>query len=244
MQHKNILITRPGLAGKKLCQTLESVGVKTVYFPTLLIESVKIDLTSSTNLLKIANIIIFISASAVHYAYEAGLLNNLGKAEIAVIGEATAAALKKLDIKVDICPHEFNSEGLLRHDLLQSVCAKKIVIIRGQGGREFLANALKEQGATVDYLEVYKREKPDMKVTKMILDSIDIILMTSQEAFLNLLLMTPSSLKSLLMTKEFLVSSQSLKEYVEHQGFKVRMPLLKSAALFDILNWFKFVGRY
>lgn len=238
MQNKKVLITRPGLAGKKLCEALEAIGVKTIYFPTLLIKPIEIDCHVSRDLISTADVVIFISASAVHYAYDAGLLNNLGYAEIAVIGEATAAALKKSGIKINIFPQEFNSEGLLLQDSLQNVKSKKIVIIRGQGGRDLLENTLKERGAMVNYLEVYKREKPDSEITKTILDSVEIILITSQEAFKNLLLMTPSSLKSLLMTKEMLVSSPSLKECVERQGFKIHAPLLKSAALSDIVNWF------
>src|SRR3989338_8184394 len=126
MKNKKVLITRPGLAGRKLCKALESIGVKAVYFPTLLIKSVDINFDVSSDLLKKANLVIFISDSAVHYAHDACLLHDLGHAKIAVIGEATAASLKKVGIKIDVCPDEFNSEGLLLHVFLQNVGNKKI----------------------------------------------------------------------------------------------------------------------
>ena len=37
----------------------------------------------------------------------------------------------------------------------------RVLIMRGEGGREFLAERLRGQGVTVDYLELYRRRLPD-----------------------------------------------------------------------------------
>lgn len=37
----------------------------------------------------------------------------------------------------------------------------KVLIMRGEGGREFLAERLRGQGVQVDYLPLYRRRAPD-----------------------------------------------------------------------------------
>ena len=49
------------------------------------------------------------------------------------------------------------SEDMLSLPQLLNVNELKIAIVRGLGGREFLANTLRSRGAEVDYFEVYRR---------------------------------------------------------------------------------------
>jgi uroporphyrinogen-III synthase len=46
---------------------------------------------------------------------------------------------------------------LLLHPALQSVADEKILIVRGVGGRGYLADELRRRGAKVDFCEVYQR---------------------------------------------------------------------------------------
>ena len=73
------------------------------------------------------------------------------------VGEGTAALLKAWDIAA-FYPAQAGSEGLLALPALTEVTGMKVLIVRGQGGRELLAETLRERGASVEYLETYKRE--------------------------------------------------------------------------------------
>jgi uroporphyrinogen-III synthase len=71
------------------------------------------------------------------------------------VGPATALKLKLAGI-VSLVPEPASSEGLLRlPELVGSIGA--VLIVRGVGGRELLKETLIDRGATVTYLEVYRR---------------------------------------------------------------------------------------
>ncbi len=102
--------------------------------------------------------IIFISANAVQLG--ASLLGELDSdgARVAAVGAATAAALEATGRGVDLVPaREFSSAGLLAAAPLQSVVGQRMLIVRGRGGQETLADNLRQRGATVDYFECYER---------------------------------------------------------------------------------------
>lgn len=109
--------------------------------------------------------VIFISANAVHYGM--ALIEQywpqrpIGVQWLA-IGNATAKALEGFDIDVVAGEGAMNSEALLSLDTLQaSERLTRVLIMRGVGGREHLADVLSQRGARVDYCELYQRTVPD-----------------------------------------------------------------------------------
>jgi len=69
------------------------------------------------------------------------------------------------------------------------VAGKLIVIVRGQGGREYLANTLRQRGAEVRYLEVYQRLGPEpehLASLRQVLQQPAILVVTSGEALAKL----------------------------------------------------------
>lgn len=62
------------------------------------------------------------------------------------------------------CPSEGDdSEALLalpELDQALRVANPRVLIMRGEGGRELIADTLRQRGATVDYLELYRRVRP------------------------------------------------------------------------------------
>ncbi|MGE8097821.1 uroporphyrinogen-III synthase [Pseudomonas fluorescens] len=79
------------------------------------------------------------------------------------VGAATAQILKDHGLDVSFPVEGDDSEALLELTPLREAIARpdaRVLIMRGEGGRELLAERLREQGASVDYLELYRRGLP------------------------------------------------------------------------------------
>jgi uroporphyrinogen III methyltransferase / synthase len=73
---------------------------------------------------------------------------------IAAIGPGTAAALRAGGIEPDIVPARSNAEGLV--EALAGVEVRRALIARAQEGRAVLPDALRERGAEVELLALYR----------------------------------------------------------------------------------------
>ncbi|QNH01122.1 uroporphyrinogen-III synthase [Pseudomonas sediminis] len=80
------------------------------------------------------------------------------------VGAATAAVLAEQGLRVYFPDSADDSEALLAlpalHQAIAAASAPHVLILRGEGGREFLAEHLRGQGVTVDYLPLYRRVLP------------------------------------------------------------------------------------
>ena len=79
------------------------------------------------------------------------------------VGAATGQILSDAGLTVFYPDNGDDSEALLEHLVLRQAVARpdpKVLIVRGEGGRGLLAERLREQGASVDYLELYRRHLP------------------------------------------------------------------------------------
>ena len=151
-----VLVTRPEHQADELASAIENAGGEAIRFPIIEIEPEDSAYVSRCiESLPPADITIFISTNAVTY----GLPYLDGdRSVVAAIGPTTKASVEAAGRQVAIYPTEgFDSEHLLAHADLQNVSGKAIRIVRGDGGRDLLAKTLRERGATVDYLPVYRR---------------------------------------------------------------------------------------
>jgi len=231
-----VLVTRPKPQAEELCAAIEAQGGHAICCPVIEIaDPVNLALLPPlVDRLDEFDIAIFISPNAVVKAVsllmrlERKLPANLC---VAAIGQGTAKALLANGIKVDIFPSEqFNSEALLSQDAMLQVQHKRILIFRGVGGRELLAETLRKRGATVSYAEVYRRIKPSIDVVAL-LDKwsiIDVVIVTSNEGLRNLYEMIGSEGCSRLLATQLVVSSHRVADLAKKMGF-IKMARVASA---------------
>jgi uroporphyrinogen-III synthase len=159
-----IAITRPIEQAKKLATLITEAGGAPILFP--LIEITPLDdynqFEAVISEIEHYDWAIFISSNAVQNGMprllKQGIPANL---QFATIGPVTAKALAEFGIAKVLAPKDrFDSESLLALPEMQDVKNKKVMIFRGVGGREILAETLKQRGAQVTFAECYQRINP------------------------------------------------------------------------------------
>ena len=125
-------------------------------------------------------------------ALRAGSEGDAEGPAVGAIGARTARQLAQAGIRVNWVPEQgFTSEDFLALPALQSLPNRRILIVRGQGGRELLQARLQQRGAVVDYREVYRRRCPSIDINQLTQqhrkEPFDMIMLTSGESLQNLL---------------------------------------------------------
>lgn len=158
------LVTRPQGQGGALCAAIRACGGEAVEFPLLDIEALHTPDAAFRAALSSHTLAIFISTNAV--ARARSMLERSGfpwpeALACLAVGDATRAALRDAGLPVvEAHSQAMNSEELLAHPLLRDVHGRRILILKGEGGRELLATALRARGALVEELALYRRTMP------------------------------------------------------------------------------------
>lgn len=188
-----ILVTRPHDQALQLAQDIERAGGIPLLFPLLDIAPVQdfTRLQQQVSRLSQANLTIFISPNAVQYGMAAiraaGVCFDTGGLKIAAIGMNSAKALQAWGVSDVLVPvGRFDSESLLARPELQHINGWRVMIFRGDGGRELLGDTLAARGAAVEYVTCYLRRKPQLNVRELLGAQPDLITVTSSEALSHL----------------------------------------------------------
>ena len=162
-----IIVTRPARQNDSLVEQLRSLGANVIPIPLLSIEPLqepeqrqRID--SQLHRLAEYQTAIFISQNAAEQTLLALAAREISwpdKIQTFAIGTATTAYLARHGIAATT-PTHMNSEGLLVLNGLQKIDGTSCLIFRGLGGRETLAETLRQRGAHVEYCELYRRQLP------------------------------------------------------------------------------------
>lgn len=224
---RHIVITRPvGQAGK-LTGLIKAAGGEAVLFPLIEIAPLADYQAFEQNIQGLARFdwAIFISSNAVQngmpYVSRLSLPSTL---KFAAIGPSTAAELATFGIEKTLIPAgRFDSESLLALPDMIDVKDKQVMIFRGVGGREVLADTLKSRGAEVQFAECYRRINPQENLRPLTAldaqDALDAIVITSSEAMRHLLEM--ASNQAWLKTVKICVNHARIAEAPSQLGLDV-----------------------
>jgi len=217
---QKILVTRPAAQANGIATLIEQQGGEAILFPV--IEIVAVDVIDwqvwhpeQTDWL------VFVSRNAVECfmtGFQGHLPDNI---KLAAAGEGTAQALNHHGLAVELVPEISNgSEGLLQLPQWQQMQDQHVVIVRGDGGRELMADTLRARGASIDYLEVYRRHLPSVSASLVQQACLaDSLIATSVGSVHNLLCLLSAECPHIVQ-KPLCVVSERIKDFAVEQGFK------------------------
>lgn len=222
-----VLVTRPQPQVAALAQRLAACGASPVVLPVIEIHPNSLsaaELTCITELDRYAGVICISAAAAelgVRLCADRWAQWPLHQTWYAV-GPASGRPLQNWGLNLQIADAGSSSETLLALPALQHVDGQRFLIMRGNGGRETLADTLRARGAQVDYLELYRRQPAagDMDALSQFLASPGqrVLTVTSGET-LDHLLVQASVQGAALRRMPLIVVSGRLAEYARQQGF-------------------------
>lgn len=238
----SVLVTRPEHQSEGLCDLIQSAHGRPVRFPALEILGPTDKKAARTQLegIKQADLLIFVSANAVQYAFPLLPEQLPFDIDIAAVGRATAAALAARGLEPTLVPQRMDSEGLLALPAFNAVGGKSIYILRGNGGRELLSDTLRERGAEVRQVEVYRRQIPKRRAAAANLvrgweQLVNAVVATSNVIVDNLFTLVGDEGAERLRSTPIVVVSQRMAEYVISRGCE-SVYVAGSASDLDVLT--------
>ncbi len=220
-----VLVTRPVRQAVGLVHALAAVEATTIVFPAIVIGPPRdaASLVRAHAALESYDFAIFVSANAALHGVPTAAAWPRALRVFAT-GPGTAAALAAVGLAAASVPSTtYDSEGLLALPELAAVQEKRIVIFRGEGGRDHLARTLRARGAHVDYAECYRRAPPTSDTGELIaaIDAgrIHATTLTSREALDNLCRVLPAPARTRLARAPLFVPHPVIAAHARGAGF-------------------------
>ena len=224
-----ILVTRPAHQAGPLAEAINKAGGEVRLFPALAIGPKPLTGAEreQLQLLDQVDTAFFISPNAVQHALDAIDKEGItipAEMRLACVGAGSEQALAQRGYSKVIRPEgTFTSEGLLSRPEFSDMHGRRVIIFRGNGGRELLKQTLQARGAEVNYIECYQRMLPDddpAPLNQMIENNeLDAISVTSSDALRNLLQLTRDELQPRLKNLPLFVVSPRMSEVANELGF-------------------------
>ena len=224
-----VLVTRPIGQARVFAKRLEDVGAVPVVLPTIAIAPPQDTqpLRDACAHLETYDFVMFVSANAVEQT-----LPNLPRwpenTMALAPGKGTAAALRQAGVPeqaILVPTMRFDSEGLLELPALRQMRGKRVLILRGERGRELLGDTLVARGAEVTRVTCYRRVCPagDAEMLWPLLreNRLRAVTLTASEALDNLETMAGEALCQALRVLPTFVTHPRIAEHAKARGWNV-----------------------
>ncbi len=227
---KRILVTRPAGQAGPLAALIAGQGGEVIRFPLLEIGPADDlqPLQQAIARLDDYSTVVFISPNAVAFSVPQVLAQRpwpMGL-QVAAIGPGTVAQLANYGIGPVLCPAlRFDSEALLELAEFQArrTVGQRVLILRGNGGRELLAETLAARGAAVDAVTCYRRSAPvDVALLLSLLRNmgLDALTISSSEGLRTLLALLDTEAFERLRALPVFVPHQRIAEIAGELGLQ------------------------
>lgn len=194
---RRLVVTRPLEQADSLCGRIRAAGGEAMVFPVLAIGPAPdpAPLDAVVGRLDEFDLAFFVSPNAVRYAMEHVLAHRAWpeKLRVATVGKGSERVLAGYGFADVIAPTAgFDSEAViaLAEFGADAVAGRRVVIFRGDGGRDLLADTLRARGATVEFVPCYRRCRPQIDPAVLLepaaRGALDGLLLTSSEGVRNL----------------------------------------------------------
>jgi uroporphyrinogen-III synthase len=170
---RGIVVTRPREQSAGLAARIEAAGGRVLLYPAMEIDDIA-DMAELDRLIRRLDefdLAIFVSPTAVQKALARVRATRPWPPALAVaaVGRASRAELAREGIGGALAPESgADSEALLALPALANVAGRRVVVFRGEGGRELLGDTLAARGARVEYAECYRRAAPRQDVAPLL----------------------------------------------------------------------------
>jgi uroporphyrinogen-III synthase len=194
LKGKSIVVTRPAHQAQAFAHLIAGAGGRAILFPAIEIRDIEDPgpFMQLVDRLDEFDLAVFVSPNAVERAMS--LISARRKLprrlQVATVGGGSVRALERFGVTGILAPQgRSDSEALAELPALAAVSGRRVVIFRGAGGREALAETLRARGATVEYAECYRRVRPELDAAPLLeawaRKGVDAVTVTSSEGLRN-----------------------------------------------------------
>lgn len=164
-----LIVTRPAAQAADWVRQLSALGLQAQALPLLGIEAVEdqAPLRAAWQTLPTCRLVVFVSPNAVlHFFASDGATPWPSSLLAGATGPGTTQALRQAGVPSDQIVEpaadaaQFDTEALWSRLQALPWQAQRVWVVRGEGGRDWLAEVLRQHGAQVDFVAAYRRTPP------------------------------------------------------------------------------------
>ncbi|HEU0194177.1 MAG TPA: uroporphyrinogen-III C-methyltransferase [Gaiellales bacterium] len=184
---RRIAVTRARAQASGLARRLEELGAAVVQAPAIRIAELPFDRPDLGSF----EIVCLTSANGVERLL-ADDVRSLAGVRLAAVGRATADALRRRGLEPDVIPAAATQEGLL--EALGDVAGSRVLLATAEGARDVLERGLREGGADVTVLHLYRTESEPVDVEAVL--GCDLVTFASSSTVVSVLMALPAPMRT------------------------------------------------